>query len=47
MTLSWLISSGLVLLCLPSTSAVEALLVGACVACTDPVLCNSVVKGAL
>jgi NhaP-type Na+/H+ or K+/H+ antiporter len=47
MTLSWLISSALVRLCLPGTTTMEALIIGACVACTDPVLCNSVVKGCL
>ncbi|KAJ6590368.1 Sodium/hydrogen exchanger family-domain-containing protein [Mycena sp. CBHHK59/15] len=45
MTLSWLLSSALVKLCLPSFSITEALIVGAALAPTDPVLANSVVKG--
>ncbi|KAF8576407.1 hypothetical protein K439DRAFT_1640513 [Ramaria rubella] len=45
MTLGWLVSTGLVKACLPGTSWTEALIIGACIAPTDPVLANSVVKG--
>ncbi|KAH8917776.1 hypothetical protein BT69DRAFT_1338817 [Atractiella rhizophila] len=45
MTVSWLVTGALVKLCLPSTRMSEALMIGACIAPTDPVLANSVVKG--
>ncbi|KAF8523208.1 Cation/H+ exchanger [Gautieria morchelliformis] len=45
MTVGWLVSSGLVRAALPRTTWTEALIIGACIAPTDPVLANSVVKG--
>ncbi|KDQ54692.1 hypothetical protein JAAARDRAFT_38366 [Jaapia argillacea MUCL 33604] len=46
MTTSWLVSSLLVQVCLPNLRFAESLIIGACVAPTDPVLANAVVKGA-
>jgi NhaP-type Na+/H+ or K+/H+ antiporter len=44
LVLAWLVSAWIVYMVLPVTWA-EALIIGACVAPTDPVLANSVVKG--
>lgn len=45
MTFAWLISALIIKLCLSNTSTPEALIIAACLAPTDPVLANSVVKG--
>ena len=45
MTVMWLISSLLVWAMIPNLSFLHAMIIGACVTPTDPVLSNSIVKG--
>ncbi|KAK9473038.1 Cation/H+ exchanger [Dipodascopsis tothii] len=45
MSIMWLASAGIILACIPGLRFLDALLIAACVTPTDPVLCNSIVKG--
>jgi len=45
MTLAWLVSAGFAYLIIPDVHWAEALIIGACVGPTDPVLAGAVIKG--
>ncbi|KAK9390013.1 Cation/H+ exchanger [Lipomyces mesembrius] len=45
MTTMWVVSALIIYLCIPNLNYVDALIIGACITPTDPVLSNSLVKG--
>ncbi|KAK9484631.1 Cation/H+ exchanger [Lipomyces starkeyi] len=45
MTAMWVISALIIYLCIPNLNYLHALIIGACITPTDPVLSNSLVKG--
>ncbi|KAK9240601.1 Sodium/hydrogen exchanger family-domain-containing protein [Lipomyces kononenkoae] len=45
MTTMWIVSALIIYLCIPKLNYLDALIIGACVTPTDPVLSNSIVKG--
>ncbi|KAK9374138.1 Cation/H+ exchanger [Lipomyces chichibuensis] len=45
MTAMWIISALIIYLCIPNLNYLDALIIGACITPTDPVLSNSLVKG--
>ncbi|KAK9325005.1 Sodium/hydrogen exchanger family-domain-containing protein [Lipomyces orientalis] len=45
MSTMWIVSALIIYLCIPNLRFLDALIIGACVTPTDPVLSNSIVKG--
>ena len=45
MTIMWLCSSACVLAAVPNVTVLSALVIGSCVACTDPILSQAIAKG--
>lgn len=45
MSIMWIVSASLILVCIPGLKFIQALIIASCVTPTDPVLCNSIVKG--
>ncbi|OJJ45467.1 hypothetical protein ASPZODRAFT_134125 [Penicilliopsis zonata CBS 506.65] len=45
MSIVWLVTSGFIMLIIPRITFLSALIIGACVTCTDPVLSQAIAKG--